>query len=198
MSKLQQGDRVRVCGEEYKLVNRLGGGFQFRTWVVKTTAGKAYVAKVTDKRDRALDELRTYLFLKAKRYPERFYAPMRAFDHEAVILRKGRGRPRKFYAILLKHLPDERFVTLRQAARKLLQPHLRTVMQKLERRVRRLHKLRVSHGDLHANNVLIGIRPSRRVSVRLIDFTHSKFDDRQAQVADTRRLRNHFKRYFQG
>jgi tRNA A-37 threonylcarbamoyl transferase component Bud32 len=171
---MKSGDKLVICGEEYSLIKRLGHmtGFQFRTWLVKNRSGKKYVAKITEDPKRALNELRAYIYLKTKGYPERYYAEMVAFDHEAKHVRSARN----FYAILLKYLPEEKFRTLDEYLRN--RRRKRVLAEKLRRRVDRLHGLNIAHGDIREQNIMVK-ETKRGIGLRLIDFGLSTFGDEE-------------------
>jgi len=169
MLKLKKKDRISICGREYVLIERLAGGFQFRTWKVERN-NSHYVAKLTDKTDRALRELRTYLFLKNRNYPDRYYAELIDFDHLANII-KTNGKKTNLIALLLKYYPFDNLSTFIKNANT---DERQKIAIKLKRRVLLLHKAGIIHGDLRENNI-IALKTNRGIGVRLIDFGLSKF-----------------------
>jgi tRNA A-37 threonylcarbamoyl transferase component Bud32 len=174
---MRHGDKLVICGEEYSLVKNLAHlkGFQFRTWLVKNRSGKKYVAKITEDLQRALNELRAYIYLKTKGYPERYYAEMVAFDHEAKHVRSGYN----FYAILLKYLPEEKFQTIDEYLRNLKNHRRKRILaEKLRRRVDKLHKLNMAHGDIKEQNIMVR-ETKQGIGLRLIDFGLSTFGDEE-------------------
>lgn len=172
--KLRQGDEINVCGRKYKLVERFGGGFQFRTWLVKESGrmkrAREYVIKITTKPSLATSELKLYIFLARKDFPDRYYSELLAFDNEAVAYREGR-RIGKFYAILLKKYDG----SLESLLNGLNPVQKKIVKDKLKRRVEKLHSLNVVHGDLRKANILLRIR--KGIGVLLTDFANSKIVD---------------------
>ncbi len=187
MPNLKKGDKILICGEEYQLIKPLYAlkGFQFRTWLVKNILnGREYVAKMTLDPDRALNELRTYIYLKTKGYPERYYAEMVAFDHKALHIKSGDT----FYSILLKYLPEERFQSLDEYLRRGVDRKTRKrLADKLKRRVNKLHELGISHGDIRDANIMVR-ETKRGVGLRLIDFGLSKFNDEREKQKDKERV----------
>jgi len=184
---LRIGDKILICGEEYQLIKNLYAqkGFQFRTWLVKNCSdNREYVAKITEYSDRALNELRIYVYLKTKGYPERYYAEMVAFDHEAKHIKSHRN----FYAILLKYLPEEKFQTLDEYLKSCAEKKRRIrLAKKLRRRVDKLHDLGITHGDIREANIMVR-ETKRGVGLRLIDFGLSKFGDEKGKLKDDNKV----------
>ncbi len=193
---LRLGDSIHICGQDYQLTRNIGAlrGFQFRTYLVKSGLdGKEYLAKVTQDLKRALVEVRAHIHLKNKRYPDRYYAKMIAFDHEAVVVRSQSQLRGKFAAILLAYLPPERFQPLDQYLQSksaiTVAPSVRKKLGgKLSRRISKLHELAISHGDLRPANIMVTVGRGGRTGVRVIDFGLSRFGDNQAIERDDRRL----------
>lgn len=186
---LRKGDKIVICGEDYKLIKNLYAlkGFQFRTWLVADDSNKNYVAKITDDPNKALNELRTYIYLKTKRYPERYYAEMVAFDHKALLIRSDDVQ---FYVILLKYLPEEKFQLLDEFLKKKpAKKQKQRLTDKLKRRVSKLHELGISHGDIREANIMVK-ETKRGIGVRLIDFGLSKFADEKEILKDDKRVEN--------
>lgn len=187
MPNLKKGDKVIICGEVYHLLKPLYvlKGFQFRTWLVKNFSNsKEYVAKMTQDPNKALNELRTYIYLKTKGYPERYYAEMVAFDHQALHIKSGGT----FYCILLKYLPEEHFQSLDEYLRRSVDGKTRKrLADKLKRRVSKLHELGISHGDIREANIMVR-ETKRGVGLRLIDFGLSKFNDEKEKQKDKKRV----------
>jgi serine/threonine protein kinase len=194
---LKIGDKLRICGEDYRIIRNLYKlrGFRFRTYLVRRVSDKKdYVAKITQEPGRALNELRAYIYLKTKKYPGRYYAEIVAFDHEAQLIRNGNFLS-KFYVMLFKYLPERRFKLLSQYLKN--KPSInqrKKLADKLERRVNRLHELRISHGDLREDNIMIEEKVSGRMGVRLIDFDLSKFGDEGHKNKDKKALKRILKK----
>jgi serine/threonine protein kinase len=182
---LRKKDKILISGEEYELIENLSRlrGFQFRTWKVKK-GKKEYVAKITSRAQRALREVRAYIFLKTKGYPERYYAEMIAFDYEAKHIKSGR----RFFAILLKYLPSQKFKPLDEYLKNPISEKMRKrLAQKLRRRVEKLHELGMCHGDIRKENILVR-KTKRGIGLRLIDYGLSKFCDDKEKQKDLKRV----------
>jgi len=193
--KLRKGEKIRICRENYTLIRNLytRRGFQFRTWLVhRDHDGKKFVAKITDKPDRALRELRTIIYLKEHKYPERYYAELVYFDHQATIYRNNEEI--RFYALLLKYLPHDKFQSLDDFLKGNPDNNTkRKIAGKLKRRVERLHKLKVSHGDIREANVMVG-KTRKGIGVRLIDFGLSDIGNQEKIGKDKKALERIIKR----
>jgi tRNA A-37 threonylcarbamoyl transferase component Bud32 len=186
-TNLKKGDKILICGEEYQLIKNLYAlkGFQFRTWLVKGVSNKKYVAKITEDPNKALNELRTYIYLKTKSYPERYYAEMIAFDHKALLVRSN---DMQFYILLLRYLPEEKFLSLDEYLKKNpAKKQKERLANKLKRRVGKLHELGISHGDIREANIMVK-ETKRGIGIRLIDFGLSKFGDQKAIRKDDKRV----------
>lgn len=191
-TKLRKRDELKICGSEYQLIENLSQplrGFQFRTWRVRRSSDRReFVAKITPHQERALNEIRVYIYLKTRNYPERYYAEMVAFDHQALLTRKNQT----FYVILLKYLQPNTFqaldIFLRRGRLKKDKSILKKITNKLEKRVDQLHELGISHGDIRQKNMMVNVRETKRVGVRLIDFGLSKFGDKEEIEKDKENL----------
>jgi len=187
---LKRGEKIRIYGEEYKLLSNLSPlrGFQFRTWLVQRVLDKKkFVAKITDKPERALRELRTIIYLKENKYPERYYAELVGFDHQAKIRRNNEEI--RFYVLLLKYLPHERFQSLDSFLKCSMNDDMkRKIIAKLKRRVDRLHQLKVSHGDIREANIMVRKTAKGRIGVRLIDFGLSDINNQKDLEKDKRNI----------
>jgi len=187
---LKRGEKIRICGEEYKLISNLSPlrGFQFRTWLVQRVLDKKnFVAKITDKRERALRELRTIIYLKENKYPERYYAELVGFDHQATIRRNNEEI--RFYVLLLKYLSHEKFQSLDSFLKCSMNDDMkRKIIAKLKRRVDRLHQLKVSHGDIREANIMVRKTAKGRIGVRLIDFGLSDINNQKDLEKDKRNI----------
>lgn len=88
---LQKNEKIIICGHKYELIENLSPlrGFQFRTWKVKK-GDKSFVTKITTEKDKALRELRTIIYLKTFKYPDRYYADLLLFNHEAKVVRENK------------------------------------------------------------------------------------------------------------
>jgi serine/threonine protein kinase len=194
------GDKVIICGTKYELVQNISAqrGFQFRTWLVKDSSNQGrYVAKITDDRDKALNELRTYTYLKSERYPDRYYAEMLAFDHKAKLVRDDKPQKKAFNVILLKYLPSERFQGLDEYLKGDAEHEgaiIEELVEKLRRRVEMLHELGVSHGDIRLANIMVEVTEDKNVTVKLIDLGLSSFGDEVAMARDNRQTERIAKR----
>ncbi|MEM2921805.1 MAG: hypothetical protein QXF26_05755, partial [Candidatus Bathyarchaeia archaeon] len=78
---LRQGDEVLICRKRYVLLRRLGGGFQFRTWLARDLGrsgrrhkGTERVVKMTTDHELATSELRAYTYLEKNNFQERYYS----------------------------------------------------------------------------------------------------------------------------
>jgi serine/threonine protein kinase len=195
------GDKVIICGTKYELVQNISAqrGYQFRTWLVKDFSNqKRYVAKITEDRNKALNELRTYTYLKTERYPDRYYAEMLAFDHRAKLVRDDKPQKKTFNVILLKYLPSERFQGLDEYLKDSASEHegaiIEKLVEKLRKRVEMLHELGVSHGDIRLANIMVEVTEGKSVTVKLIDLGLSSFGDEVAMARDKRQTERIAKR----
>jgi serine/threonine protein kinase len=196
--KLGRNDLIKIWDEEYELIKNLAPlkGFQFRTWLVRnTTNGKEYVAKITRKRKRALNELRVYLCLKNRGYESRYYSEMRAFDHNTTVIKSDGRQYDGFWTILLQYLTWPKFQPLddfiKNCTDKKIIPK---VVRKLRRRLDRLHECGVAHCDIREANVMVKTT-DETVGVRLIDFGLSKIGaDEQSKRKDIKRAENIIKK----
>jgi len=185
---LTKGTKIKICREEYELIKNLGAlrGFQFRVWLLERLLDKKlYVAKLAQKKDRALTELKILFYLEKKAYPNRYYAKLEAFDD--CVIYKGE----KFCAMLLKYLPDEGdFQPLDEYLNgRPLNKNKRKIAEKLIRRIETLHSLSIIHGDIRKENIMVQVKKaSGRIGVRLIDFGLSKFADKEIISEETEKL----------
>lgn len=174
-----------ICGEKYKLVKNLSGlknkAFQFRTWIAKSLEsadGKEYIIKLTNDPKKITSELRTYLYLERKGFPERYFSQLRYFDNDVKIVRNNKQIDDRFYALVLKKY-DGSLEALKNSLSSTMKDKLK---RKLRRRVDKLHELGVIHGDLKEANILLRINNQKRVGVLLTDFTESKFLRDEAEL----------------
>ncbi|MEM3081391.1 MAG: lipopolysaccharide kinase InaA family protein [Nitrososphaerota archaeon] len=171
---LHVGDEVLICRKRYVLVKRLSGGFQFRTWLArdlgrsgKRHKGNECVVKMTTDHRLATSELKAYIYLEKNNFPERYYSEMLAFDNKATAYRQHK-RVGRFCAIVLKKYDG----SLKSLTDQLSKKEKEKIARKIERRVEKLHKLGMIHGDLREENILI--RKSRKgIGVLLTDFAKS-------------------------
>ena len=189
-TNLRKGDEIKICGEKYRLIKNFPlKGFQFRTWLVESVSnGKKRIAKITYEKNKALSELRVYIYLTGL-YPKRYYARMLAFDHQAQLIRNNFYKNKRFCAIILEYLPEDRFQSLDEYLKdNLSQGGKRKLKKKLaykiERRIQKLHELCIAHGDIREANIMIDAKKSGRIGVRIIDFGLSKFGDEEAKNKD--------------
>jgi len=189
---LREGDIIIICRKNYELIKSFsgprGGGFQFRTWLVKDLGisgrrerSKEYVIKATTKPRLVTSELKFYVYLAKRNFPDRYYSELLAFDNNAISYRRGK-RIGKFYVILLKRYDG----SLESLRNKLTLDEKEKVLRKLRKRVERLHNLGVIHGDLREANVLLRIK-KKGIGVLLTDFANSKFL-RDLRSPESRRL----------
>ncbi|MEM1944820.1 MAG: lipopolysaccharide kinase InaA family protein [Nitrososphaerota archaeon] len=171
---LRQGDEVLICRKRYVLLRRLGGGFQFRTWLARDLGrsgrrhkGTERVVKMTTDHELATSELRAYTYLEKNNFPERYYSELLAFDNEATAYRR-RKRVGRFYAIVLKKYDG----SLRSLMGQLSKEEKEKIARKIKKRVEKLHKVGMIHGDLREENILIRKR-RKGIGVLLTDFANS-------------------------
>ena len=191
--KLSPGDAISICERVYILIRRVGGGCQFKTWLVeRQDDGHSYVAKITTIQKRVLRELKAYLYLKMECYPERYYSEFVIFDYEAYVIRNHSRIGRKQSVILLKYLDHDRFNTLKnyldEQSGQIFGKEKNKIVGKIKRRVEELHALGVSHGDLHKDNIMIKISRKGSVTIRLIDFGSSCIQDDTNKQRDLKSL----------
>ena len=173
-------------GAKRRLVRRLGSleGWQFRTWLATDQAtGRDVVVKITPHQERAEREAAVLLHLRFARYPRRYYAPLIGYDTLTY-------RGARFYVLVLRYLSERRFKPLSSYLKSGSLPvPIPVLVDKLRRRLRKLHQFKVGHGDIKAGNIMLAVHGKRGVSVRLIDFGLSTLNPSpQAKRKDTKDL----------
>jgi len=192
--KLRNKDTIQVTNNEYVLEERIPGGFQFRTWLVRRKKdGKHFVAKATPELSRMAGEIRAYMFFASvvSDFPRRYHPKIEAFDHESNVIRRGK-KIGELNVILLKYYPHYSYISLEKLLKdKNCTSEVRKrIAGKLKRRIEKLHDLSLAHGDLHKGNIMVHKTENRRIGVLLIDFGSSRFRDRHALSKDERQLQN--------
>jgi serine/threonine protein kinase len=151
---LRAGDLLKIGGTSYHLEGRLGGGFQFRTWVVTGRSHENYVAKLSDDVDSVKREVDIHNALRRRGLPNRYYPELvRSVTNQCVsVLRDGEEIGR-LSGLIMKYYP---YMSLSEyLASRPSTGERGKVCDKLLRRVHTLNQLGIVHKYLHKKNVLV-------------------------------------------
>lgn len=180
---LRAGDVFKVGRTSYCLERRLGGGFQFRTWIITGRSNRRYVAKLSGDVDSVKHEVAVYQTLRRRGVPNRYYPELvtSVTNQCASVFRNGEEIGH-LSGLIMKYYP---YMSLSEYLASKPSRHERErVGSKLLRRVHTLNQLGIAHKDLHKNNVLVRRTRKGYIGVRIIDFGLS------LTKADPEELRN--------
>lgn len=151
---LRIGDILKISHTNYKLEKRLGGGYQFRTWIV-SNRGKNYVAKLSDDNTSVTHEADIYLILKDNGVPNRYYPELviSITDRSIHVFRNDDEEIGFLSGMIIKYYPY--MVLSEYLASNPPESERGKVADKLLRRADVLHRLGIVHQDLHKKNILV-------------------------------------------
>jgi serine/threonine protein kinase len=166
---LRAGDVVKIGRTSYCLERRLGGGFQFRTWIVTGRGNRSYVAKLSNDVDSVKHEAAIYRTLRRRGVPNRYYPELvTSVTDQCVSVLRGGEEIGHVNGLIMKYYP---YMSLSEyLASKPPRQERERVAGKLLRRVNTINQLGILHKDLHVNNVLVRRTRKGYVGVRIIDF----------------------------